>query len=327
MSVKADDVAPSRETSTGHPLPGLLLTMMLWGSGFVSSKLLVGDVSYDVAAVLRFGSGSIILLCAVPLRERAGISRREVASLAAAGGVGVFLYNGLLFYGLSKAPAADGSIVVPVLSPILTAAAAMLLRWEKVRGHRIAGVALGAAGAALFFLAATDSGGGQRAVGELAYAWAAVSWAAYTMVGKQILEHIEPVRATAYSMAFGSLLLSLLAAPHIGAVSWAHLSRGFWGTLAYVVLGPTVVAHTLFYRGVRRVGPTAASTLMFIVPVSGTVLSWLLLGESFGPGRVIGSLLMLTGAMIAVVRPKFPLPQWRRSPGRVARTQTSSPRR
>ncbi|MFD8954665.1 DMT family transporter [Streptomyces xanthophaeus] len=313
MSTDAKD-APAAAT-TGrppgalhHPLPPLLITMALWGSGFVVSKIVVEDIPHSVAAAVRFGSGALVLLLILPLLlpGRAGISRSEIRPLAIAGFLGVFVYNAVLFFGLSYAPAVDGAIIVPILSPILTTAAALLLRWEKAQWHRVAGLSAGAAGAVLFFLGVAEDGGGRdRLLGELAYVVAAVSWAAYTMIGKRILVQIEPVRATAYSMAFGSLVLAALAVPDVGDVAWSGLSGSFWWTMAFLVLGPTAIAYALFYRGVRQVGPTTASVLMFLVPVSGTVLSFVLLDESIGTGQLIGSLFMLVGAVLAVAGPKL----------------------
>lgn len=307
MSTEAKDVVASpargQQRAWHHPAPPLVLTMALWGSGFVISKIVVGAVPYSVAATLRFGSGAVVLVLALWLsRARpAGISRSEIGPLAVAGALGVFSYNALLFFGLSRAPAVDAAIIVPILSPILTTATALLLRWEKAQWHRLTGLAVGVGGAAVFYLGvAHSSGGSSRLMGELAYVAAAVSWAAYTMVGKRVLARIEPIRATAYSMALGSVMLGILAAPDLARVPWGGLPGSFWPTMAFLVLGPTAIAYALFYRGVRQVGPATASILMFLVPVSGTVLSFLLIGESIGAVQLAGSLLMLAGALLAV---------------------------
>ncbi|MEU9375344.1 DMT family transporter [Streptomyces sp. NPDC048255] len=311
MSTDAKDATATTGRAAGglnHPLPPLLITMALWGSGFVVSKIVVEDIPHSVAAAVRFGSGAVVLLLILPLLlpGKAGISKADIRPLAIAGFLGVFVYNAVLFFGLTYAPAVDGAIIVPILSPILTTAAALLLRWEKAQWHRVAGLTVGAAGAVLFFFGVAESGGGRdRLLGELAYVVAAVGWAAYTMIGKRILVQIEPVRATAYSMAFGSLMLAALAVPDVGDVDWGGLSGGFWWTMAFLVLGPTAIAYALFYRGVRQVGPTTASVLMFLVPVSGTVLSFVLLDESIGTGQLIGSLFMLVGAVLAVAGPKL----------------------
>ena len=56
----------------------LALTMFFWGSAFPTSKMLVFEVRPEVAAVLRFGIGSL-MLCGVWLVNRPGRALLEVA--------------------------------------------------------------------------------------------------------------------------------------------------------------------------------------------------------------------------------------------------------
>ncbi|NUP51987.1 MAG: DMT family transporter [Catenulispora sp.] len=285
----------------------LLVTVTLWGSGFVVSKRAVDDVPHSVAALVRFGSAAVILLAGLPLflRSRARLRRAEIRPLLIAGLLGTFAYNALLFFGLSRAPAIDGTIIIPVLSPVLTTAAALLLGWEKADRLRTVGLAAGAAGAVLFLWGVTGQPGfdSRRLAGEVAYVLATAAWSAYTLVGKKILKDVEPFKATAYSMAFGAVFLAVLAVPDLGKVAWSGLHGSFYGTMTYLVLAPTVVAYGLFYVGVRAVGPTTASVMMFIVPVSGTILSRVLLHESVSAWQAAGSVAMLGGAVLATVGP------------------------
>jgi drug/metabolite transporter (DMT)-like permease len=65
---------------------------------------------------------------------------------------------------------------------------------------------------------------------------------------------------------------------------------------------PTAVAFPLFYRGVRLLGPARAATMMFLVPVFGLGFAFVLLGETVTVVQAVGSVLMLTGAWLAVTR-------------------------
>lgn len=302
-SVESGSAATARTGMDPH-IP-LVATMALWGSGFVVSKITVAQVPEQVAAAVRFGLGALVLLAALPLlaRGQARLRRGEVGKLVVAGVLGVFVYNGVLFYGLAHAPAVDATIIIPVLSPILTTLGGFVLGWERPVLTRVVGVGIGVVGAVLFFVSVTGSGSPDRLFGDVVYLLAAVSWSAYTMVGKRILVDVNPLRATTYSMLFGSVMLMALAAPSAATTAWHALPADFWWTMAYLVIGPTAVAYALFYRGVRDVGPTAASLMMFLVPVSGTVLAALLLGESIRLGQGVGSLLMLVGALLAVLGP------------------------
>jgi drug/metabolite transporter (DMT)-like permease len=87
-------------------------------------------------------------------------------------------------------------------------------------------------------------------------------------------------------MVIGAVLLAVLAAPAAPDVAWSDLPLRFRGTMAYLAIGPTALAFVLFYVGVRRIGPTRTSIMMFLVPVFGSVTAIGLLGESLAPVQV-----------------------------------------
>jgi drug/metabolite transporter (DMT)-like permease len=167
---------------------------------------------------------------------------------------------------------------------------------------------LGVAGAAVFLLG-IEGGFGEvgagRLLGDLIYVAAAATWAAYTLVGRRILADTDPVRATTFAMVIGAVLLAVLAAPAVPDVAWSDLPPRFWGTMAYLAIGPTALAFVLYYVGVRRVGPTRTSIMMFLTPVFGSVTAIVLLGESLAPVQVGGAVLMLAGAVLALTEGRF----------------------
>ncbi|MFF5210957.1 DMT family transporter [Streptosporangium sp. NPDC000396] len=307
-------------TITGSPVgtrPYLLLatTMLLWGSGFSSSKVIVDHLPHSVVAVLRFGGGALALLVALRLSRRDGeggdrrrSSPRDWARAAGAGVLGVFVYNLLFFWGLSLAPAIDGSTIVPVMSPVLTTAFLLVTRQEKASAARVAGLACGAAGAVIFFLGSGGAaGGGQaRLAGDLLFLLSAGCWAGFTLLGRRVLAGIEPLRATTYAMVSGAVLLVVYSAPAAVEVAWHDVPAYVWLNVVFVALGPTAVANLLYYRGLQAAGPASASIMMFLVPVVGTTCSALLLDESFDAVQAVGAAVLSVGAVLAVTQGRIP---------------------
>ncbi|HEY0165757.1 MAG TPA: DMT family transporter [Jatrophihabitans sp.] len=280
----------------------LAATMLFWGSGFSSSELMVDHMPHAVAALLRFGGGAVALLVVMSFLSRSGrTSARDWSRAAIAGFLEVFAYNLFFFWGLSLAPAVDASIIVPVMSPILTTAFMLLTRKEAASASRVTGLTIGLIGAAIFFLGASEgSGGSTRLVGDLLFLLSAACWAAYSVYGARVLGGMEPLKATTYAMLTGTIMLGFYASPGIDDVDWSGLSHVVWLNVAYVAIGPTAVAYLFYYRGVQAVGPSAATTMMFLVPVIGTFCSVVLLGESFGLLQAVGAVVLLAGAFLAV---------------------------
>lgn len=280
----------------------LVLTMAFWGSSFATSKITVGSVPAPLAAAIRFAGGAVILL-AVVLSTGQGVrlDRRGWSMVGLLGLLGVFGYNILFFAALTMAPASDGSSIVPVLSPVITTVATAALSREHLPRRRWTGLALAGAGAVVFFVGtSTEAATPHRILGDLVFVAAAAVWSAYTICGRPVLRRFPPLPVTAYACVAGALLLACAAIPTLGQVRAADLTGRFWLVEIYLMVFPTAVAFPLFYRGVRGLGPARAATMMFLVPVFGLVLAFVLLGETVSVVQGIGSAAMLAGAWLAV---------------------------
>lgn len=281
----------------------LLATMALFGSAFASSKVVVGYLPHQVAAVLRFGGGALILLLITLVVTRpagGGFGWRDALRAGAVGLLGVFAYNVFFFWGLTLAPSIDGSVIVPVLSPVITTAVMLAVGRERPSRSRTAGLLLGLGGALVFFLGAGTAIDGQRLTGDLVYLAGAVAWSAYSIASKRVLSHTDPLRATTSATVVGALALAVFAAPSATDAAWSAVPGYVWWNVVYLAVGPTAVAYLCYYRGLRSVSPTTATVMMFSSPLFGVSCAVFFLGESFHALQVVGSLIMVVGALLAV---------------------------
>jgi len=282
----------------------LLITMVLFGTAFAGSKAIIGELPHDVAAMLRFGGAAVILVLLLVLRpDGARFRWRDLFVVGGAGLVGVFAYNFFFFWGLSLAPAVDGSLIVPVFSPVLTTVALLLSGRETASALRIIGLVTGVAGAVVFFVGISAGGvSGARLGGDLLYVLAAACWAVYSIVSKKVLRGMQPLRATTYATGAGALALALTAIPSLSTTDWGDVRPSTWVIVAFLAIGPTAIAYLCYFRALRSVGPVTATVSMFSVPVFGTVSSVLFLGESFSAIQAVGALITIVGALLAVVQ-------------------------
>jgi drug/metabolite transporter (DMT)-like permease len=281
----------------------LVLVMAFWGSAFASSKLAVQEVPHEVAALLRFGIGAVVLLVLHSVLARGRIGGRDLGKVAGLGMLGMFGYTTFFFLAISLAPSVDGSVIVPVAAPVITVAVTALLGRRRLTVRSISGLLAAVAGAAVFFVGIPD-GGSSRFTGDLLFLGAAACWSAYTICGAPVLSRLPAFTVTTFATTAGALGLGVLALPSVGTVHWSALDTGFWLNQAYLATLPTALAYVLYYSAVRQVGPAAASSAMFLVPVFGLSCSWLLLGESITPVQAIGSAFMLVGAWLATITPR-----------------------
>jgi drug/metabolite transporter (DMT)-like permease len=279
----------------------LVLTMALFGSAFPGSKVLAGTVPPEVAALLRFAVGAVALMTWLLVTgRRIDFSAWAWVRVAVAGMLGVFGFNLLFFWGLHLAPSVDGSIIVPVLSPVITTAVSSLILESGASRARVLGLATGVAGAFLFLVAGTGLSGGERVLGDLVYVVAAATWSAYTLYSRRLLAGMDPIKVTALSTSLGALMLGVLAAPALPSVRWSQLPADVWLNVLYLGIVPTAIAYVLYYRSIQQVGPVNASTMMLLVPILGATGGIMLLHETMGAAQAVGALLMVAGMLRAI---------------------------
>ncbi len=283
----------------------LTATAIFWGSAFVTSKIVVGDVPPSAAAFIRFGLGAffaVLLLIILRSRDKTVqvTPNGNWAGVLVLGLVGVAAYNLLLFWGLAYSKASDGSMIIPTLSPAITVVLAVIFLKEKFRWQQVTGLGITLAGSAVFFLSVVlgEVRDIHRITGDFMFIAAAACWSIYTLMGKKILQRISPLVATAYAMLFGSVVIGAFSVRDLAAVHWTHLSLDFWVSQFYMALFPSVLANWFYYLGVKRIGPARAAVFLYIVPVAGLVLATVMIGDVLTVAQIAGSALMLLGVSI-----------------------------
>ena len=283
----------------------LIATTTFWGSAFVTSKISVGVVPPTVAAFIRFGLGAIfaiLLLLLLHSRDKTVrlIPKGSWFGIIILGFIGVAVYNLLFFWGLAFSRASDGSMIIPTLSPAITVILAALFLKERFGRQQITGLGLTLIGSAVFFSAIGFTGivNTSRIIGDLLFLAAAACWSAYTLLGKKVLQKVSPLLATAYAMFFGSIILGVVSVRDFGEIQWSSLGLGFWLNQFYLALFPSVLANWFYYLGIKRIGASRASVFMYFVPVSGLILSGLILDDVLTFLQFVGSAIMIFGLWV-----------------------------
>ena len=75
-----------------------------------------------------------------------------------------------------------------------------------------------------------------------------------------------------------------------------------FASFAYVCVFPSLLGYLCLNRGIELIGANRAAPFMHLVPVFGSVLAIVLLGERFELFHAIGYALVFTGITIATRR-------------------------
>ena len=274
---------------------------LCWSGSWTFGKLGVTAVPPIELSAIRFAIAGVLMLALARItKQPLGLERWPLLILA--GFFGIFVYNALVFFALTLAPASDGALIVPTINPVLTVVFATFIG-ERLTANKIAGLGLATIGALLVIAAATGlTFTGQRLTADLLYLGGAAAWSAYATIGAITTRRGSPLGVTAVACLAGAAMLfplGFLEKGYADVPSWSVLA---WLDIAYLVVFATIVGFVLFYWAVRRFGAGTASMVSYLVPIFALVQAVLILGEQPAPLEVIGGAVILAGVRVATLR-------------------------
>jgi drug/metabolite transporter (DMT)-like permease len=291
---------------------------MCLGSGAAFGAMAVfGKLAYDEGATVgtllavRFALAAALfwalLLASGAAREVKALGRRDVATGVALGLCGYALQSGCFFAALERIDASLLSLVLYTF-PAIVAVAAVALGRERMNGRRAA--ALGLALGGLVLVLAGAGTGALDPLGAALGLGAAVVYSTYILVSDGVAGRMRPLVLSAL-VSTGAAASLTTGSAALGELRPAEVTAAGWGWLACLAVVSTVVAISLFFAGLRRVGPTTASILSTVEPVVTVLLAFLAFGETLGAVQVLGGALVL--AAVPVLELKTTKITWRRA--------------
>jgi len=265
---------------------------LAYGEGASVATLLA--TRFVLAAALFWG----ILACTGGRRGLGALSRRDIVIALALGGIGYCIQTGAYFAALERIDASLLGVLVYTFPVIVTVAAIALGR--ETASRRTA-VSLLLASAGLVLVLAGAASGGVDALGAALGLAAAVVYSIYILSSEGIAARLGPLVLSAL-VCTGAATTLTLAGLTGGGLAPARVTAAGWAWLACLAVVSTVGAISLFFAGLRRVGPSAASILSTVEPVVTVALAFVAFGESLGPAQLVGGALVLS-AVLAVRAP------------------------
>lgn len=281
--------------------------LFLWAAGFAIAKVGLQHIEPITFLALRYACVLVVLtpfaLVLRPPLPKRGIDWLHLAVVGFLIQVGYF---GLCYIALGRGMSAGAVALIVSLQPILVGLLAPHVANEKIGLLRWAGLALGLAGAALVILARSSievtSG-----LGLLCAGGGLLGMTAATLYEKRfgVQQHVVTANLVQYAVGFAGTLPIAWGFEDM-AVEW---TADFVASLAYLVVGNSLIAITLLLAMIRHGEASRVSALFFLVPPGAALIAWVTISEEMPLLAWAG--MALAAAGVALVG--RPAPRVRRS--------------
>jgi drug/metabolite transporter (DMT)-like permease len=279
----------------------LIITSLSWGANAVAGKMAVGHISPMLLTSVRWAMAFAILLTfALPqVRRDIKVIRANLPLLMAYGAVGFACFNNLLYSALEHTTAINVAIEQAGMPMVIFLANFLLFR-IRVTPAQIAGFVLTLAGVAV----TASSGSLARLIGlELNRGDALMLLAVFCYGGYTVALRYKPdlhwqsmITVMAASAFLTSIPFSAFEVAR-GTVTWPDTTG--WLVAAFTAIFPSLVAQVLFIKGNEIIGSNRAGIFINLVPIFGTLLSVMILGEMLHLYHVVALVLVLGGIWLS----------------------------
>ena len=280
----------------------LWVVPLLWSSNYVIARVADGLVAPHALAAGRWLLAGIVLLAFVwrPLREHRAALRREWWHLLALGFLGMYIC-GAWVYEAGRSTSSANMALIYAVTPMTIAAASAWALGEAISRRQWLGMALALAGL-LFIITKGDPArllAVQFVAGDLWITACAASWTAYSVLLKRWPSALPPLVRLVAVIGGGLVVLlpgALLEALLQPTPPWSWAAAGLVATAALVPGVLSYGAHSLLQR---ELGASRTAMMLYLAPVYGAGLAWLLLGEAPGWYHAVGAAMILPSIWMA----------------------------
>jgi drug/metabolite transporter (DMT)-like permease len=274
-----------------------VLFLLLWSGGYTFAKLGLKYAEPMTFLALRYAC-VLLLMWPLYLVMRPRLPERLVSwvHLAITGLLMQALYFGMSYLAFADGLSAGGVALIVSLQPILVAIAAPLFVNELVSRYRWLGLALGLVGAALVI-------GSRQDVTTASYAGvvfaviALIAMSTGSIYEKRFGVNQHPITATIVQFTVGFLVILPIAM--IRETMQVNFTPELLWSLAYLVIGNSIIAVSLLLYLIRAGEVSRVSALLFLVPPAASLLAWFVLDEAMPPLAWAGMVLAGAGVLMA----------------------------
>lgn len=276
----------------------VLLACVLWGTAGIAASFLPGVPASAVGAATSGAGGLAFFLLYLRPSWRVLVARRNLVWVIV-GSAGMAGYPLLFYAAIDFAPVATCYVVSLGSAPIWAALLEGVLDRQRPKPLALVAIVIGIVGMAMLVLG-TSRSDGQPTDPVAGVALAATAGLAYTLQAycsrRLMANGATPLAALGALFGGASLVLVpvMLAVGGPLVASWQGLAVG-----VYLAALPICLAYVLFFRGLRTITASLATTLTLADPAAAALLSVVVLGQTIIPIGWAGIAVIAAGVLLA----------------------------
>ena len=300
----------SRAASPGSWLanqPYLLLsiTALCWAGNAIVGRLAAGHIPPVTLSFLRWTFAFLIILPFAwkHLKRDWGAIRSHLGTMIVLSVTGIGAFNTLQYWALEHTQALN-TLLLQSAGPLFVAIWSLILLGVRLTLAQAGGIVLSMMGVLVILLHGDLTALTSIAFnkGDIIFTVALVIFGLYSVLTLK-RPNIHGLSFVGFTFGCGASCLIPLWIWELFSRPVMQLDTANLLSLFYVAVFPSTLAYLCFNRGVQLIGANRAAPFFHVVPVFGSAMAIVFLGERPQLFHIIGFALVLTGVFVASRKP------------------------
>ena len=271
--------------------------MATWGLSWTNGKILSQYCSSSILAFWRFFLSSIFMIPVLIFTKNNFTVPSDGLKYIIIGSILIFSYNIFFFMGSNLGFANVGGVFVPTLNPIITFILSIIIFREIIYKKDIIGLIFGICGGIIVLEAWTLSYSQMTANGNLYFLLASISWGIMSIVSGKSHKALATLTFSFWVYFISSIFCFIMNINNDVLIVF-DFDLIFWLNLILLSIGAQVFGTTVYFIATTKLGPSKASSFIFIVPITAPIFSMIFIGEKLEISTIIGGIMTMTAVYL-----------------------------
>ena len=283
----------------------LSITALCWAGNAIVGRLAAGHIPPVTLSFLRWALAFLIILPFAwkHLERDWGAIRARLGTMIVLSVTGIGAFNTLQYWALEHTQALN-TLLLQSAGPLFVAVWSLILLGVRLTPAQAGGITLSLTGVLVILLHGDPTALASITFnkGDIIFTVALAIFGLYSVLSLKRPE-IHGLSFVGFTFGCGAACLVPLWIWELFSRPVMQLDTANLLSLFYVAVFPSTLAYLCFNRGVQLIGANRAAPFFHVVPVFGSAMAIVFLGERPQLFHIIGFALVLTGVFVASRRP------------------------
>jgi len=253
---------------------------------------------------LRVGGAALLFWLISFFGPKEKIEKRDWGRMLVCALLGMSINMLSFFKGLQLSTPINSAVLVTITPIIVVIVSALFLK-ERITLNKGLGIFLGFVGAVglILFGAEARQNAPNIPLGNFLFIINAISYGAYLVVVKKLIEKYHPFTLMKWLFTIGVLINLPLTLPEALEIQWSTLPLWAYGSVAFVVIGTTFLTYLFNIFALTELKASSVGAFVYMQPLVGILFALFSGKDELTLVKIAAMIFVLAGVYLASKKP------------------------